>query len=34
MVTRRRNYLVGIQIFSEIIQGSYVYIDKLIMSTI
>lgn len=34
MVTRRRNYLVGIQIFSEIIQGRYVYIDKLIISTI
>ena len=28
MLTRRRNYPVGIQTFSEIIQGGYVYIDK------
>ena len=28
MVTRRRNYPVGIQTFSEIIRGDYVYIDK------
>lgn len=28
MVTRRRNYPVGIQTFSEIIRGGYVYIDK------
>lgn len=28
MVTRRRNYPVGIQTISEIIRGGYVYIDK------
>ena len=28
MVTHRRNYPVGIQTFSEIIRGGYVYIDK------